>query len=155
MGESMDQLLAWYRCFYTVLACQQRWAKRKAIESQRSWHLRLSRLVDGRNCGFPDCAHHAAHTALPRPIAFSIHHPSLVAPKKAFIFCVSCRCVDGFGHSTESWQRSSPACGTGCNRPSTASPPTDAIIKSAFFSSGLAPPSCDRGPVTDSAAVRR
>jgi hypothetical protein len=53
MGESMDQLLAWYRCFYTVLACQQKWAKRKAIESQRSWDLRLSGLVDGRKCGIP------------------------------------------------------------------------------------------------------
>jgi hypothetical protein len=39
--------------FYTVLAYQQRWAKRKAIESQRSWHLRLSRLVEGRKCGIP------------------------------------------------------------------------------------------------------
>jgi hypothetical protein len=36
--------------FCAVLACQQWWAKRKAIKSERSWHLRFSRLTDGQDC---------------------------------------------------------------------------------------------------------
>ena len=31
--------------FYAVLACQQEWAKRKAIQSEQSWHLRFSRVT--------------------------------------------------------------------------------------------------------------
>ena len=56
--------------FYAVLACQQGWAKRKAIKSEQSWHLRFSRVTAWPGMRTHEGSGPLSHLKGPNPINF-------------------------------------------------------------------------------------